>query len=109
MSMKVRFVIDNDYGYCHETSIEMTVDAIPRIGEAVCINTHGLVKKAMSVEYKYKNQIFHSDQIDCDYESSTDRLIVADIVHDYTEIDSGIYVILVGDYRSYLIDNPKPI
>ena len=33
--MKVRFVLNNDFGNNHETSVEMNVEAIPRAGERI--------------------------------------------------------------------------
>ena len=96
--MKVRFVLENDYGNDHKTSVEMCVEAIPRIGERIWIDNTQLFEKAFSIE---NNIVLFCNGISM---YDTDFLIVCDVVHDFTENDFGIYVVLVYHYENYLKD-----
>lgn len=96
--MKVRFVLNNDFGNNHETSVEMNVEAIPRAGERIWIDNSQLFEKVFSIE---NNHVFHCNGISM---YDTDFLIVCEIIHDYTEEDFGIYVELVYHYDRYLKD-----
>ena len=95
--MKVRFVLENDYGNCYETSVEMNVETIPRVGESIWIDNTELFRKALSVE---QNCVFYCAGIDI---NSTDLMTVCQIVHDFTEESYGIYVVLVYNYEDFIV------
>lgn len=94
--IKVRFVLENEYGYDHIVSIKMDVKFIPRVGEKVLIDNTRLFKKAL---FDKENRVLHCDGI---YLNGEDELTVCKIIHNYTEENHGIYVVLVYNYEQYL-------
>lgn len=93
--MKVRFVLPNSWGYCHEASVEMYVDIVPRIGETVWIDNTELLNALDSVGKEPEC----CDGMDM-YDS--DCLTVVDIRHDYTPSDFGVYVVLAFNREEYI-------
>lgn len=97
--MKVRLILENDYGYTHENSIEIEVDSVPRVGEQIWIDISELFEKAFAIQNDYDNHVFYCSNIGV---SGEDYLTVCQIIHDYTIKDFGVYVILVSNYEYYL-------
>lgn len=92
--MKVRLVLTNSLGYCKETSIEMDVEIVPRIGEYIWINTLELLDVLEAADAT-------PDYCDGMDEYNEDMLTVVDIRHDYTEDNFGVYIILAYNPEDY--------
>ena len=95
--MKVRFVLENDYGYSHDVSVEVNVDVVPKVGEWVRIDTRPLLERVFSVE----NLVYFCGDINI---NDVDLLAVCEVYHDYTKINHEIYVVLVKEYDVYVND-----
>lgn len=92
--MKVRFSLANNYGYGKETSVDMDVDIVPRIGELIYIDNTELLNALDSVGVEPICSKGMSR-----YEE--DYLSVVEVFHDYTPTDFGVYIILAADKKDY--------